>query len=82
MYKELYIATALETQENYCTHKFYPRCSVSHSSLAMFRSHVDIYSLCRGIFYVCVSGCMFVITRISLNRGCTVPLNALRYNVF
>ena len=60
---EQYIATALETQEqakktalNYCTHKFHPRWPVSHSSLAMFRSHVDMFSLCQGIFYVCVSG--------------------------
>ena len=59
---EQYIAAALETQEqakktalNYCTHKN-PRWPVSHSSSAMFRSHVDIFSLCRGIFYVCVSG--------------------------
>ena len=64
---ELYIiATALETQEqadNYCTHKFYPHWSVSHSSLAIFRSHVDkLYSTFR--FFI-----VFVITRISLNRG-------------
>ena len=36
------------------THKFYPRWSVSHSSLAIFRSHVEIYLLYRGIFYVYV----------------------------
>ena len=59
----LQLATVLETQEqankkasNYCTHKFYPRRSVSHSSLAIFRSLVDIYSLYRGTFYVFVSG--------------------------
>ena len=67
---ELYIiATALETQEqadNYCKHKFYPHWSVSHSSLAIFRSHVDkLYSTFR--FFI-----VFVITRISLNRG-SVP---------
>ena len=63
------MATALETQEqadNYCTYKFYPHCSVSHSSLAIFRSHVDkLYSTFR--FFI-----VFVITRISLNRG-SVP---------
>ena len=55
--KHFYIATALETQEqvkktalNYCTHKFHPRWPVLYSSLAMFRSHVDIFSLHRGIF--------------------------------
>ena len=63
------IATALETQEqadNYCKHKFYRHWSVSHSSLAIFRSHVDkLYSTFR--FFI-----VFVITRISLNRG-SVP---------
>ncbi|CAH3030276.1 unnamed protein product [Porites evermanni] len=34
----------------------------------IFWSHVDIYLLYRGIFYVCVSG-LFVTTRISSNRG-------------
>ena len=56
---ELNIAMALETQErvnntalNYCTHKFYPCWSVSHSA----SSHVDNYSLCSGIFCICASG--------------------------
>ena len=50
---ELYIAMALETQERltrllkttffYCTHKFYSQWSVSHSSLAIFQLHVNIY---------------------------------------
>ena len=53
---ELYIiATALETQEqadNYCKHKFYPHWSVSHSSLAIFRSHVDmLYSFYVSLLY-------------------------------
>ena len=76
---EQYIATALETQEqakktalNYCTHKFHPRWPVSHSSLAMFRSHVDMFSLCQGIFYVLRFWIVFVVRRISFNRG-SVP---------
>ena len=63
------IATALETQEqadNYCKHKFYPHWSVSHSSLVIFRSHVDMLYFTFRFFIV------FVITRISLNRG-SVP---------
>ena len=65
---ELYIiATALETQEqadNYCTHKFYPHWSVSHSSLAIFQSPVDMLYF---TFRFCII--VFVMTRTALNRG-------------
>ena len=58
-------------KQNCSTHKFYLRLSVSHSFLAMLRSHVDIYSFYRGIFYVCVSGLCSLCSLIrgSLYRG-------------
>ena len=76
---ELYIATALETQQQAtkmlktnCTHKFCPRWSVSHSSLAIFRSHVNIYSLYRRIFYVCVSGLYSLNRALIISRFCSI----------
>ena len=57
-----------------CTHKFYPRWSVSQSSLAIFRSHVDVYSLYRGIYFTfALLGCVrynedFVESRFVISR--------------
>ena len=57
-----------------CTHKFYPRWSVSQSSLAIFRSHVDVHSLYRGIYFTfALLGCVrynedFVESRFVISR--------------
>ena len=76
------IATALETQEqadNYCTHKFYP-LSVSHSSLAVFRSHVDLLYL---TFLFCIEFVISLVPRVLSyppSGEITLGTRLVRYN--
>ena len=41
---------AMKTALNYCTHKFHSHWTVLHSSLVIFRPHVDIFSLYEVYF--------------------------------
>ena len=72
---ELYIATALETQKQAkkilktnCTHTFYPRWSVLHSSLATFGHMLTFIRYMKVILHMHF-WIVFVITRILLNQG-------------